>query len=886
MARQRDIDPSFYSAAERFVENCLRREGSLFAPDRRIWASDQVLELYRRVVENPDFGEAEFAPKLLGQLAGASDDVVVFAGELLYVLLLTQYSGQKSKLDTLTRILDAGTTPVVIPPALVEALSHGLASYGAAVAWRYWQYVFLLEFARAWTELPDNERSWLLSDADRFHNFVAQLPDKGASSQVEALLYLVFPDVFEPIVSVPVQDKIIQAFSQFSGDSSLPRYKRLALIRAALNKDYGEGFAFYQSEIKDIWSVGKPKPDEQPIHLVVKWSAQHGLNTIDDHRAVAERAGAVWWGLIGYAEKPKLASKWVDAIREQLIAGEQTLVFISGPTCWRTSLLDIAISRDEVETDLIPSYYPSGLEHGLWVKLQDFESVDKSWLTEHLELVSAPGKPLSAGALSNQTNPLIVRVTGAASESKPRVWWVCQGATYATERNLGLLWAPKQSKDGRSRALWRALEDARIGDRILHYANGSIRAVSTIAEEAVDAPKPPDLSGDWAEHGWLVRTTYRELSAPITVGELPLDWRVAQGAPFTKDGNVQQGYFFGLSPYFVGQLAERFPQLGLNHRDFVSPGGIASYVEPQFSTIVERIQDTGMRLDEQTLRRYHLSLRTRGFVVLSGLSGSGKTWLAQLYADSVDARSHLVSVAPNWTTNEDLLGYYDPLAHEYRHTPFSRFLEAAASEWRRAEQEGRRAQPFHLILDEMNLARVEYYFAKFLSAMEVRARVGSATLELDADRETSLTPNLYFVGTVNVDETTHGFADKVYDRAQLIELPVTRAGIVVHLDGRPYQAALLGVWDAMRPVAPFAYRVLDEIASYADAADGLAVPLEIALDEQLLQKVLPKIKGTEKAIGPALDAFVGMADGRWPLSHAKASEMRDAFINHGFTSYF
>jgi hypothetical protein len=883
MARQRDIDPSFYSAAERFVQNCLRREGSLFTPDRRIWTADQVLELYRRVVENPDLGEEEFAPKLLGQLAGASDDVVAFAGELLYVLLLTQHSGQKSKLDTLTPILDAGSAPVVVPRDLVEAFSHGIASYGAAVAHRYWQYVFLLEFARAWTALPDQQQSQLLSGADQFHDFVAQLPTKGASSQVEALLYLVFPDVFEPIVSVSVQDKILQAFSHFSSDSSLPRYKRLARIRTALNKDYGEGFAFYQSEIKDIWSIGKPKPDEQPIHLVVKWSAQHGLNTIDDHRAVAERAGAVWWGLIGYAEKPKLASKWVDAIREQLTAGEQTLVFISGPTCWRTNLLDIAISRDDVDPDLIPSYYPSGLEHGLWVKLRDFEPVDKSWLTEHLELVSAQGKPLSAGALSNQTNPLIVRVTGTAPEGERRVWWVCQGKTYAAERDLGIMWAPKEGAGGSTREYWRALENARVGDITLHYANGNIRARSSVTNEAVDAPGPHELGDGWAGDGWLVRADYDELSTPISLSQIPEQWRIQEGGPFTKNGDVQQGYFFKLSDEFVAKLAQRFPELEMTE---ISPNRAVTYVEPTFATIAAQISHAGLRLDDQTLRRYHVSLRTRGFVVLSGLSGSGKTWLAQLYAAVVGACCHLVSVAPNWTTNEDLLGYYDPLAKEYRHTPFSQFLEAAAAEWAAAERQKRLAQPFHLILDEMNLARVEYYFAKFLSAMEVRARDGSAVLELDADRATRLTPNLYFVGTVNVDETTHGFADKVYDRAQLIEIPVTRVGIVAHLDGRPYQAALLGVWDAMRPVAPFAYRVLDEIASYVDAADPLGVPWEMALDEQLLQKVLPKIKGTEKAIGPALDTFVGMAEGRWPLSHAKSSEMRDAFINHGFTSYF
>ena len=100
-------------------------------------------------------------------------------------------------------------------------------------------------------------------------------------------------------------------------------------------------------------------------------------------------------------------------------------------------------------------------------------------------------------------------------------------------------------------------------------------------------------------------------------------------------------------------------------------------------------------MNEQTVRRYHVSLRTRGFVVLSGLSGSGKTALATRYAGNRGAQPLIVSVAPNWTTNEDLLGYVDPLSGEYRHTQFSEFLLAAQEEQERANLEGRHAQPFH-----------------------------------------------------------------------------------------------------------------------------------------------------------------------------------------------
>jgi hypothetical protein len=470
-------------------------------------------------------------------------------------------------------------------------------------------------------------------------------------------------------------------------------------------------------------------------------------------------------------------------------------------------------------------------------------------------------------------------------EEKQRVWWVCQGTTYAEARDLGILWAPKQAKDGSGRSHWRSLEGARVGDLVLHYATGKIRAVSVVTERAIDALDPFSENHGWEGMGLLLRADYRELEEPVGLEEIPVEWRVEHGAPFTRAGGVQQGYFYELSDAFVWALAGRFSELGLPKAAQMTAAG-AGYLPPDYETVLRQILEAGLRLDEQTVRRYHLSLQTRGFVVLSGLSGSGKTWLAQLYAESVGARAQLVAVAPNWTTNEDLLGYYDPLAREYRHTPFSAFLQAAADEWRDAQRGRRPAQPFHLILDEMNLARVECYFAKFLSAMEIRAREGQAMLELDATLTTLLTANLVFVGTINVDETTHGFADKIYDRAQLIEIEVTRTGIEDHLAGRLYATALLSVWDAMMPAAPFAYRILDEIGAYMDGAAELEVPWEVALDEQLLQKILPKIKGTEKAIGGALDEFIALAEGIWPLSGAKAEEMRDAFINHGFTSYF
>ena len=304
--------------------------------------------------------------------------------------------------------------------------------------------------------------------------------------------------------------------------------------------------------------------------------------------------------------------------------------------------------------------------------------------------------------------------------------------------------------------------------------------------------------------------------------------------------------------------------------------------------IVRRFRSShpDFRIGDDVIRRYHLALQTRGFVILCGPSGTGKTWLAQAYAEAVGARVKLVAVDPSWSSNEDLLGYLSPLDGFYHHTPFSEFVADAAREWNASNGAGRIGREFHVILDEMNLARVEHYFSRFLSAMEVRSREGVARLDLAPGHTVELTPNLKFAGTVNIDETTHGFADKVYDRAQLIELPLRRQDIETHLDSAPFREVLLDAWDALRPIAPFGFRVLDDIRSYATAAAETGTPWEAALDEQLVQKVLPRVRGADERLDDALVAFLEAIGDRFPLAKAKAEEMREEYANHGFASYF
>ncbi|OPH56201.1 hypothetical protein BC351_28960 [Paenibacillus ferrarius] len=311
-----------------------------------------------------------------------------------------------------------------------------------------------------------------------------------------------------------------------------------------------------------------------------------------------------------------------------------------------------------------------------------------------------------------------------------------------------------------------------------------------------------------------------------------------------------------------------------------NPIDIFSQIESHFSSV-------GLKISQKTLGRYHLSLRNRSFVILSGISGTGKTWMAQTYAEAIGARYLIVPVSPNWMSNEDLLGFYHLIHNQYQHTEFSRFVLAAAEEYQQALESGRNPVQFHVILDEMNLARVEYYFSKFLSLMEVRSRGGEAIIELSSEENLLLPPNLFVIGTVNVDETTHLFADKVYDRAQLIEIELNREDLYKHLSGKPYQEIVMQIWDVIHQVAPFAFRVVDDIMAYITDAEEIGWKWTDALDEQILQKILPKIKGTNIAIGEVLTALLAvLPPEEYPISHKKVLKINEGYTTYGIATYF
>ena len=193
---------------------------------------------------------------------------------------------------------------------------------------------------------------------------------------------------------------------------------------------------------------------------------------------------------------------------------------------------------------------------------------------------------------------------------------------------------------------------------------------------------------------------------------------------------------------------------------------------PEFCDRFRRYAASQLRLyyDIDMIRYFVASMGTARMIILQGISGTGKTSLPYAFGKFVSKDTSIVSVQPSWRERTELYGYYNEFTKKYSETDFLRAVYEA-NYYR---------DPHIVILDEMNIARVEYYFAEMLSILEIprieEQRFDMVTATWDNDPcliengTVQISDNLWFVGTINNDDSTFAVADKVYDRAIPIDL--------------------------------------------------------------------------------------------------------------------
>jgi len=318
---------------------------------------------------------------------------------------------------------------------------------------------------------------------------------------------------------------------------------------------------------------------------------------------------------------------------------------------------------------------------------------------------------------------------------------------------------------------------------------------------------------------------------------------------------------------------------------------------PSVAQIIMSIKRRGMIIDERTLHAFHLAVQARPLVILAGPSGSGKTWLTRLYADALIGIGEgqpnpcylLVAVQPDWHSARDLLGYYNSLTGLYQPTPFLNFLLKATAD---------PDQTYIVCLDEMNLARPEYYLAPILSAMEtVEGLIDLGTPLVETPlagggvvrNPIRLPINLRLIGTINVDESTFALSDKVLDRANLIELGT----VDVTALRSQYPIANDQVWQILSDIQhhltaagkPAGYRALREILGFVGQATDMNV-LE-ALDLQILQRLLPRLRGEDSPrFRQALNGLHAICAGRLSRSAERLAQMMARLEREGYTDFY
>lgn len=364
-------------------------------------------------------------------------------------------------------------------------------------------------------------------------------------------------------------------------------------------------------------------------------------------------------------------------------------------------------------------------------------------------------------------------------------------------------------------------------------------------------------------------------------------------------------------------------------------GAPPSGLDAKVVNLLTFTEQAGFVYEPWQVAAFVTAVRTKPFVVLAGVSGLGKTKLPRLVERATNAELTIKPVKPDWTDSTEVIGYED-LADKFHPGALLQAASAATADPDR--------QHFFL-LDELNLARVEYYLAEFLSLLEERWRddadgtVKSPPLAESAPPDTHgndwssvyLPGNFAVIGSVNMDETTHGFSRKVLDRAFILEFgDVDLANFGTpgsptpsSWDASDWQPEYLRIAEYPDPdndakiedvvqvlsklnehlaeqQLHVGYRVRDEIALFCVHAQAV-LPSFVTLsgedvdplDLAIMMKILPRIQGGSQGIRVLLDALAiwaaGGEDGtgrQFSFCAKRIAIMKDRFDQEGFTSYW
>lgn len=376
----------------------------------------------------------------------------------------------------------------------------------------------------------------------------------------------------------------------------------------------------------------------------------------------------------------------------------------------------------------------------------------------------------------------------------------------------------------------------------------------------------------------------------------------------------------------------------------ITKGTNKNQTDFKLDLFISQLKNAGLIYSKQLLTRFTASLLTKPFVILTGLSGSGKTKLAQAFVQWISEDNEqykIIPVGADWTNREPLLGYPNALKPDEYVKPESGVLDLIIQANRKPDL------PHFLILDEMNLSHVERYFADFLSVMESKDEIPlypEGTVENGVPPKLKVPANLFIIGTVNIDETTKMFSPKVLDRANTVEFRVTEEEmksfltniVEINMDAltgkgaamaksflemavnksfattdiESINATLVQFFGELKKTgAEFGYRSATEILRLINQLTVLNESLitNEKVDIAIIQKLLPKLHGSRRKLCPVLETLGSFcitgsvkiikdvfenadfdcngSNVLYPLSLEKIARMYRGAIDNGFASF-
>ncbi|WP_232450422.1 MrcB family domain-containing protein [Burkholderia ubonensis] len=817
---------------------------------QELWTTSALELLDEHFVKNPDLGDGKFLEKLEHQLAPVESSAKQLVAEMMWLLYLCPSSLTAAhKRKTVQTIWAWSGEPSPTDSRwLDEDVLAGVGSAGPGFNQNQWrELVFVINFLRRFRELSGDDQQALMEDGWAFDEWLRQVPDWEARQFRHMLLFLLFPDDFERIFGQNDRKTIVRHYSKrerraVNRMDPVQLDRELQAIRKRLEAERGTTqLDYYVPPLKGEWR------SETFAAATESVTAEHirlALQEIDQE-GVPKDAESTGYDLLynGKRYPPKL----VLSLAVKHATGEplDRAAFSGGEASSAFRLLrrlDFEVEAKDESSDGIPELVNRFLKQASDAK----ELSTKGYLSEYRDLKIR----VSFGKGNFAQIPWIAFL-GNGQSVKNGIYPVL--LLYPEEQRLLLCYGV--SEESLPTLDWGELEGAQTvkGWFVERYSRPPGRYGTSFIRAAYDLTQPlpmAELQQDLDD----VIDIYNQVLAANDEEELPEVVEPEQSdEPLPVTVDLREA---------IEAFGNALRASGVKFGDY-HDGLVASFVS---------------------------SLVTKPLVILTGLSGSGKTQIAIRFGEWLGKdRLHVAAVRPDWTGAEALFGYEDALKRELDGrrawtvpAPLEFILKAAADP----------QHPYLLLLDEMNLAHVERYFADVLSGMESgqpcipnlhKGTDACWRLRANANKQVPLPRNLWIVGTVNIDETTYMFSPKVLDRANTFEFRVHSSDLSIEAikpqpcvpGDQKLVRGLLSIaqddgWHRDRPndttgeltqrllqlhellsrySLEFGHRVFYETIRFAALAQEAGIGgLAAVADRIVMQKILPRLHGSRRRL--------------------------------------